>query len=596
MEARDIEILGIRGLGGEATSVGVDQMAERARNLGFPCTVINQEYATRIGFEHLEHSLKDKVIFGYSMGATDAIDLAKMLVEAGHKVPFLYTLDPHARRSQVDKVDLHINVWQRRNIFIVKDFYPVTKIPGSAGALHNMLAKDVASHGDLDNTQWVQDLFFETLNKITRVSEPSVPTLHSDKYDSLIDTLDDAWSRYMDPDLETDAQRKWQEAFFGVIRKEFGGLSEAAVDGMKSIIFCHRTYWSDSPIAYLAWFLGNIRREVGPNMQPIKETQKQTEANISDAQVVARLNNWWKSGRAKKAGVRSKYWLETNRYPFGRGLFQTTWHDNYFETREVVQDITGVDIPFDEDYNLMLDPLASAIGAFAMCLKGKYTGATLVSFLGSDGSFDHRNARRVVNGDTHNYDKVKGYCVKFEKAIKAAEEAVPGWLSNTIEIPANEPVSLPSKPIIVPAEDIVVTGQFGRDLSNVSGEALINLMMAAAAEFARREGITIEPSLKTIDLNDASGIRATAKVDADERPSTTKEEDPLMKILDALPLNGSKTVLGFLGIALIAAMEGPGQFPVPDYVEQWVWAWTGVAGAHKVEKLSRFYRDFIDNK
>lgn len=268
------------------------------------------------------------------------------------------------------------------------------------------------------------------------------------KFDSLIDSFDDAWAAYMDPDRETQEQRTWQAAFFEELRSEFGSLSETAVENLKTLVFCHRTFWADSPLPYLAWFLGNIRNEVGANMAPIKETQRGNEASVSDAQVVARLDAWWKSGRARQKGVKSRYWRSNAAYPFGRGYFQTTWHDNYVKTRAAVREVTGVDIPFDDDYSLMMDPLASAIGGFAMALKGRYTGKALVDYLGDDGAaFDYRNARAVVNGDAFNFDRVARFCRQFETALVIAEKKVPGWLATP---PRTEPEAVTESPMPTP--------------------------------------------------------------------------------------------------------------------------------------------------
>lgn len=299
----------------------------------------------------------------------------------------------------------------------------------------------------------------------------------SSKFNSLIDSLDAAWAAYMDPTLETQEQRDWQEAFFKVVREEFGDLTEAGVEGMKTIIFCHRMFWADSPKSYLAFFLGNIRQEVGANMQPIKETQRRNEASISDRQVVARLNHWWASGDAQQAGVKHRYWLQNVNYPFGRGSFQTTWHDNYVETRAVVLEVTGIDIPFDEDYNLMMDPLASAIGAFAMSLRGKYRGKALADFLVNGHELDYNSARNIVNGDTHNYDRVGRQCRSFEKALKAADEAVPNWLENkqSTELTTDgKPTNLPSQQ---PLNGEVLVMDGSSDLSQ-----WINTMVEAAKD------------------------------------------------------------------------------------------------------------------
>lgn len=387
-------------------------------------------------------------------------------------------------------------------------------------------------------------------------------------YDSLIDPLDDAWSHHMDPASETSEQRRWQEAFFNVVRSEFSGLSNEAVEGFKSIIFCHRTYWADSPLSYLAWFLGNIRREVGSDMQPIKETQKRSEKHISDKMVVARLNAWWASGNAQRAQVRSRYWLATPGYPFGRGLFQNTHHFNYVKSREAVKSTTGIDIPFDEDYNLMLDPLASAIGAFAMALKGDFTGKSLISYLGEDGKLDYRNARRVVNGDTKNYDLVAGYCRSFEKALLAAEAAAPGWLSTKLEVDApTAPAQTSTSPQKNTAAQTISIDEWQNAMTKISN---------AVAE------------LSSINLNSEKLDDSKFVAIIDEPISNDNSGANPMKQVD-----GMKTYIVAAAVALIGISEGVLGVDIPgaEMQENWIEMVLGAAGLgtvrHAIAKLIR---------
>lgn len=393
------------------------------------------------------------------------------------------------------------------------------------------------------------------------------------KFDSLIDPLDAAWSKYMDPASETDDQRKWQETFFAVLRKEFGGLTSEGVEGLKSIIFCHRTYWADSPLSYLAWFLGNIRREVGANMQPIKETQRRNETHISDKKVVARLNAWWASGDAQRAQVKSRYWLATDGYPFGRGLFQNTHHFNYVKARAAVKATTGVDIPFDKDYNLMLDPLASAIGAYAMALKGDFTGKALIIYLGEDDKLDYRNARRVINGDTKNYDKVAGYCRSFERALLAAEAAVPGWLSTKLNTNvAKSPQISPTSP----HPDFKSEAEFDR-------KSLLIAIAVAVAKLAKRDGHQITFNLPSLDFDD----------DANDQSINTQTQqdnsgvDPMKKV------DGMKTYIVAATVALVGISEGILGVDIPgaEMQENWIEMVLSAAGLgtmrHAIAKLIR---------
>lgn len=596
----EFDFLGVRGLGGAATSKGIDAIADALRELGIQGDVINQEFATTAGVALRQNSDRKHIIFGYSMGAADAIDIAQALVAAGKEVPFLFTMDPAAQRSQVDGVGLHINVWQEHAMFGLKPFFRVAHASTAKGVLKNIKAKDVASHGDLDDTPWVQEVFFEQVRGLIEVTHEvasmdahqsisnrvvreqtarQLKPVANANYDSLIDTLDVPWSRFMDPDRETDAQRLWQEAFFGVLRREFGGLTTDSVQGLKSIIFCHRKFWSDSPLPYLAWFLGNIRREVGPNMRPIKETQRAGEKHVSDATVVARLNNWWASGDAQRAQVRTQYWLENSGFPFGRGLIQTTWHNNYVETRRVVLDITGFDIPFDEDYNLMLDPLASAIGGFAMALRGKFTGSSLVEHLNGDGTFDYFNARRVVNGDTKNFKLIAGYCRSFERALLAAEDAVPGWLAGEYE--GMDVEITPSAQPIIELDQVVVAPEININLGNATAPQLVAFIHAASAQLAQHSELEFSPPHKIIHQPDFQRKRGATQLGDQD----TTGVNPMQNI------DGLKTYIVAFAMALIALSEGVLGIDIPgaEMQSNWIEYILGAAGLgtgrHAIAKL-----------
>jgi len=171
--------------------------------------------------------------------------------------------------------------------------------------------------------------------------------------------------------------------------------------------------------------------------------------------------------------------LDYGMYAFGRGPFQHTHHENYVKARANVAKVTGIDIAFDENYELVMDPLAGAIAGFAGALYGQYTGRHLRQYLSNDGGFDYRNARKIVNGDVFNYNRVAGFCRTFEAALNMAEKAVPGFL---FRVPAEAKL-----PVVVDPQtpDITLPAITELDIERIKREApsLIDLGIQVHVNF-----------------------------------------------------------------------------------------------------------------
>lgn len=221
-------------------------------------------------------------------------------------------------------------------------------------------------------------------------------------------TLDDLRTELeliLDPDKEIPSRKAFYAAFFGEVRHVMGGLNQSQLDGLKRLLWVWDKFpqLKSSPDTYLPVCLAFIALETGKRMQPVRETF----AN-SDAEAVRKLNAWWASGRARKAGVRSPYWNATNQHPFGRGDIQITHHSNMVKGRKMLRELFGLDVPLDEDYSLALDPIVSAVLAYGGCLTGFFTGKKLADY--NQGSkFDAFNSRSIVNGDKNrkSYDMDK---------------------------------------------------------------------------------------------------------------------------------------------------------------------------------------------
>lgn len=178
MTSDDFLFLGIRGLGGAARSTGIDAIADHLHALNLNCVVINQEGAVENGKGIVRQSAKKQIVlFGYSMGATDAIDLARELIAGGYQVPLLLTMDPHLHREQVSGVRRHVNIWQPHPMFGFKPFFAVTPVPEANGQLENIVAENVASHGDLDDTEWVQDRIEREIEELLTAPTSALPAL-----------------------------------------------------------------------------------------------------------------------------------------------------------------------------------------------------------------------------------------------------------------------------------------------------------------------------------------------------------------------------------------------------------------------------------
>lgn len=178
MSVQDFTYIGVYGLGGRSTSTGIDEIRNQLNELGLSGFVINQENAIAEATSLVAADDRKKIIFGYSMGATDAIDIARALVTAGHDVPLLFTMDPHLPREQVDGVARHINVWQPNNLMLIKPFFAVNEVPEADGYLKNIFAENIKSHGDIENTPWVQKLFMDEVEDLI-----TSPVVHSEFVD-----------------------------------------------------------------------------------------------------------------------------------------------------------------------------------------------------------------------------------------------------------------------------------------------------------------------------------------------------------------------------------------------------------------------------
>lgn len=176
--------------------------------------------------------------------------------------------------------------------------------------------------------------------------------------------------------------------FFTFVRKVTGALDSEQVEVINDILkeaATHTTGWLAYELA-TAWHEARLR--------PIEE---------------------WGKGKGKKYGAVNS----TGKAPFGRGLVQLTWHDNYVRADEEL----GLNGALAKNYDLALQPDIAVKILVRGMEKGWFTGKSLATYI-SPGLGTHSefvDARRIING-TDKDELIAGYADKFKEALMAG-----GW-------------------------------------------------------------------------------------------------------------------------------------------------------------------------
>ncbi|MDD9726151.1 hypothetical protein PVV74_11850 [Roseovarius sp. SK2] len=213
-----------------------------------------------------------------------------------------------------------------------------------------------------------------------------------------------------------------RKAFFAHLRRRdvsiFGtSLSQRQVEGIEPYL----DEGKHLSLSHMAHVLAEVYHETGGGMYPVKETvySYSKNKNPSDATVIARLDRAWAKGQLP--WVKTPYWRDGM---FGRGGIQITHERNYRKLSPHV----GVDLVAHPDQTL--DPVIAARIAIKGLELGIFTGEKLGDHDEADGSFDHDDARSMVNGDERRPvgdgldmgDRIEEYALDFEAALKAG-----GW-------------------------------------------------------------------------------------------------------------------------------------------------------------------------
>lgn len=175
-----------------------------------------------------------------------------------------------------------------------------------------------------------------------------------------------------------------EEAFFVGVRKVTGSLDQVQVDVINDLL-AGASSWG---VGWLAYGLATAWHEA--RLKPIEE---------------------WGKGSGKAYGKVD----QTGKAPYGRGLVQLTWRDNYVNADNKLS-LGG---KLAANYDLALDPeIASKILIGGMA-AGWFTGKSLGTYLAKDeaGTLPvFKEMRRIING-TDKADMIAGYAVKFQDAL-----------------------------------------------------------------------------------------------------------------------------------------------------------------------------------
>ncbi|MFK5980861.1 MAG: hypothetical protein QM488_18455 [Rhizobiaceae bacterium] len=433
-------LIALRGIGNQLWSKGIDDFANMMADRGWFKFIGNHyERSKALEFLRSNDCPRPIVFMGHSMGVDTIDDLAEEWGRA---------------------IDLFVSIGSAWPEIVPDNVKRVLSIDAETGGRFHVKGGDVndqviipdTTHTSVDDAPALHKLVREAMEKLVsdKSTLPVVPVhpLHN----SILKDYEATWQHFMDADNEPPRQKAWQEAFFASVRGSvLKPLSQSQVDGLKTMVFIWRLFYSKYQIAFFAGVAGQSVKETGGKMVAVRETFAD-----SDAQAVARLESAWAKGQLQAVGVRDPYWRDEGLgNGFGRGIIQLSRDSGYRKAMAMLWDTLQIKVNMVQDYNLALDPLVSAIVAFGGCIHGTFTSTKFSDYVREDGSFDFYNARSVVNGDKRRVGKeIEQDCNSFLSALQDAERAAPGWLALEIEPEPTEPV--PVDPLPVPSGELTL--------------------------------------------------------------------------------------------------------------------------------------------
>lgn len=178
------------------------------------------------------------------------------------------------------------------------------------------------------------------------------------------------------------------QAFYAGVRKVTGPLDQTQVDIIERLLK-DASHWG---IGWLAYGLATAWHEA--RLKPIEE---------------------WGKGKGHDYGKVNA----TGKAPYGRGLVQLTWHQNY----QRADDELGLKGTLAANYDRALEPEIAVQILVRGMEKGWFTGKSLGTYIGTGRGAEKEftDARRIING-TDKAALIAGYAVKFQDALAAG-----GW-------------------------------------------------------------------------------------------------------------------------------------------------------------------------
>lgn len=180
--------------------------------------------------------------------------------------------------------------------------------------------------------------------------------------------------------------------FFEGVRKAFGGLTQAQVDGLNALLAALEADSEVTDLRYVAYMLATTKHETAHTYLPIKEK--------GGAAYFTRYDGRKDLGNTEP-GDGARF--------CGRGYVQLTGRRNY----RYFADNLGVALVDQPD--LAMDPaIAYRIMSLGM-REGRFTGKKLSDYIG-DGFCDYLHARRIINA-LDQAAKIDRYARAFEQIL-----------------------------------------------------------------------------------------------------------------------------------------------------------------------------------
>lgn len=203
-------------------------------------------------------------------------------------------------------------------------------------------------------------------------------------------------------------------AFYGALRRAFGGLAQSQVDGINVLLAAFAAAaW---PVPFAAYGLATAWLETGHAMQPVHEKGMGDRDRDGEDDYFEKYDT---GPLAERLGNTPEDDNDGGKYA-GRGFPQLTGLANYRRADEKLA--LGGELVRNPDLAMRPD-IAARIMVRGMA-EGWFTGRGLADYLPSSGEANARqfeDARRIING-TDRAVEIAAIAIKFQSALQAG-----GW-------------------------------------------------------------------------------------------------------------------------------------------------------------------------